>query len=54
MPITFQSLKEGDNFDKDIKKIMTIITDVEREFSESNMNRKFQQAYNRAYDQRVL
>ena len=47
--VTFQSLKEGDQFDKDIKRIMGIIGNVEREFGEKKINKTFKTAVNSAY-----
>ena len=42
--ITFQSLQEGDIFDRDIKRIMAIINGVERQFGEKKIAKDFQGA----------
>ena len=47
--ITFQSLKIGDIFDKDIKRIMTIINGVEKTFSERRISKNFQDALQTAF-----
>jgi hypothetical protein len=47
--ITFKSLQEGDQFDKDIKRIMNIIGNVEKEFGEKKINTNFKKAVNTAY-----
>lgn len=39
--ITFQSLQEGDIFDKDIKRIMAIINGVEKQFNEKKITKDF-------------
>ncbi len=39
--ITFQSLQEGDIFDKDIKRIMAIINGVEKQFNEKKISKDF-------------
>ena len=43
--ITFQSLQEGDIFDRDIKRIMAIINGVEQQFSEKKVTKDFQNAW---------
>ena len=52
--ITFQSLQEGDIFDKDIKRIMAIINGVEKQFNEKKITKDFQNALHSAYQRRVL
>ena len=52
--ITFQSLQEGDLFDKDIKRIMAIINGVEKEFNERKITRDFQNALTNAQRQRKI
>ena len=47
--ITFQSLQEGDVFDRDIKRIMSIINGVEKQFSEKTITKGFQHALHNAY-----
>jgi len=47
--ISFNSLKEGDLFDKDIKRIMGIIGNVEKQFGEKNINKTFKTAVNTAF-----
>ena len=47
------SLKEGDLFDKDIKRIMNIIGNVEKQFGENNINKTFKSAVNTAYQRRI-
>lgn len=42
--ITFQSLQEGDIFDRDIKRIMAIINGVEKQFGEKKITKDFQGA----------
>lgn len=39
--ITFQSLQEGDIFDRDIKRIMAIINGVEKQFGEKKITKDF-------------
>ena len=39
--ITFQSLQVGDIFDRDIKRIMSIINGVEKQFSEKRITSDF-------------
>lgn len=39
--ITFKSLQEGDVFDRDIKRIMSIINGVEKQFSEKKITKDF-------------
>lgn len=39
--ITFQSLQEGDIFDKDINRIMSIINGVEKQFGEKKITKDF-------------
>lgn len=50
--ITYQSLQEGDLFDKDIKRIMAIINGVEHEFNEKKVQKTFQNALNTALHRR--
>ena len=52
--ITFKSLQEGDQFDKDIKRIMNIIGNVEKEFGEKRINTNFKKAVNTAYQRRLV
>jgi hypothetical protein len=47
--ITFKSLQEGEQFDKDIRRIMGIIGNVEKEFGEQKINKNFKRAVNNAY-----
>ena len=39
--ITFKSLREGDIFDQDIKRIMAVIDGVERQFGEKKISKDF-------------
>lgn len=50
--ITYQSLQEGDIFDKDIKRIMAIINGVEQEFNEKKVTKNFQSALTTAVHRR--
>ena len=52
--ITFQSLQEGDIFDRDIKRIMAIINGVEKQFGEKKITKDFQSALQNAYKRRQL
>lgn len=52
--ITFQSLQEGDVFDRDINRIMAIINGVEKQFSEKKISKDFQSALHNAYQRRML
>ena len=52
--ITFQSLQEGDIFDRDIQRIMSIINGVEQQFSEKKVSKDFQNALHNAYQSRKL
>ena len=52
--ITFQSLQEGDIFDRDIKRIMAIINGVEKQFCERKVTKDFKNALHNAYKMRVL
>ena len=54
VPISLQSLQEGDMFDRDIRRIMAIINGVEQEFSEKKISKNFQTALNNAYKRRIL
>ena len=47
--VSMDSLKEGDLFDQDIKRIMKIIGNVEKQFGENNINKTFKSAVNTAY-----
>jgi hypothetical protein len=42
-------LQEGEQFDKDIKRIMGIIGNVEKEYGENKINKNFKRAVNNAY-----
>jgi len=52
--ITFQSLQEGEVFDRDIQRIMAIINGVEKQFCERKVTKDFQSALQSAYKTRVL
>jgi hypothetical protein len=52
--VTFPALQEGDQFDKDIQRIMGIIGNVEKEFGEKRINKTFKTAVNSAYNKRLI
>lgn len=52
--ISIQTLHEGEVFDNEINRIMSIVNNVEREFGEKSANQDFQKAIKTAMHERKM